>query len=76
MLMSRTNREYRELLLSTDSVWKQSRLRLGMPDLKAQDITERQYIVLMFDKNCHGHVRFQYTIRFFLTDRLSEMRPN
>ncbi len=60
MLMSRINHEYQELLLSTDSVWKQSRLCLGMPDLKAQDITERQYIVLMFDKTCHGRVRFQY----------------
>ncbi|KAF9003156.1 hypothetical protein BDZ89DRAFT_1081083 [Hymenopellis radicata] len=54
ILMSRTNQEYRNFLLSADSVWKQSRLRLGMPDLEAKDITERQYILLMFDKTCHG----------------------
>ncbi|KAF9021003.1 hypothetical protein BDZ89DRAFT_251673 [Hymenopellis radicata] len=54
ILMSRTNQEYRNFLISADSVWKQSRLRLGMPDLQAKDITERQYILLMFDKTCHG----------------------
>ncbi|KAF9020741.1 hypothetical protein BDZ89DRAFT_1072048 [Hymenopellis radicata] len=61
MLISRTNHEYRELLLSTDTVWKQSRLRSGMPDLQAQDITERQYILLMFDKTCHGPVQMNWS---------------
>ncbi len=55
-MMSRTNQEYRNFLIAADSVWKQSRLRLGMPDLTAKDITERQYILLMFDKTCHGTV--------------------
>ncbi|KAF8901613.1 hypothetical protein CPB85DRAFT_1323306 [Mucidula mucida] len=54
ILMSRTNQEYRNFLISADIVWKQSRLRIGMPDLEAKDITERKYILLMFDKACHG----------------------
>ncbi|KAF9021009.1 hypothetical protein BDZ89DRAFT_1116139 [Hymenopellis radicata] len=63
ILMSRTNQEYRNFLLSADSVWKQSRLRLGMPDLLAKDITERQYILLMFDKTCHGRDCYQLHVQ-------------
>ncbi|KAF9003133.1 hypothetical protein BDZ89DRAFT_1146219 [Hymenopellis radicata] len=66
MLMSRTNHEYRELLLSTDTVWKQSRLRSGMPDLQAQDITERQYILLMLIRLATAHKTTEAQLRKFL----------
>lgn len=52
--ISRTNRQFRETLLSSDLFWKVSRQGAGMPDLEAQDITERQYLLLVFDKNCHA----------------------
>ncbi len=70
ILMSRTNQEYRNFLISADIVWKQSRLRIGMPDLEAKDITERKYILLMFDKACHGKVA-SYILHFFMHPDLS-----
>ncbi|KDR75072.1 hypothetical protein GALMADRAFT_226718 [Galerina marginata CBS 339.88] len=53
MNLSRSNKLFRDTLLSSDLFWKTAREGSGMPELEAQDITERQYILLVFDKNCH-----------------------
>ncbi|KAF5368995.1 hypothetical protein D9758_002847 [Tetrapyrgos nigripes] len=53
--LSYTNKEFRSLLKDTpDSVWKVVRGNAGMPELEARDITERQYITLVFNKYCHS----------------------
>ncbi|KAF9072796.1 hypothetical protein BDP27DRAFT_389493 [Rhodocollybia butyracea] len=45
----------RELLIltSSESTWKKSRISAGMPALHATDMTERKYLILLFDKHCH-----------------------
>jgi hypothetical protein len=56
MNVSRVNKEFRQLLVDdeySDSIWKAAREEAGMPDLVSTDITQRQYILLIFDKNCH-----------------------
>ncbi|KAF5371776.1 hypothetical protein D9758_003364 [Tetrapyrgos nigripes] len=53
--LSHTNKEFRKLLQDTpDSIWKVIRENTGLPELEAKDITERQYITLVFNKDCHS----------------------
>lgn len=51
--LSRTSTLFRNRLLSSDTFWRSARQNAGMPELAAQDITQRQYILLVFDKHCH-----------------------
>ncbi|KAF8076888.1 hypothetical protein FPV67DRAFT_1473039 [Lyophyllum atratum] len=52
--LSRANKQFRQTLLSSDLFWKTSRQAVGLPDLEAQDISERQYLLLVFDRDCHA----------------------
>ncbi|KAF5356428.1 hypothetical protein D9758_009504 [Tetrapyrgos nigripes] len=43
------------LLKAPDAVWRAARENVGMPELEAKDISERQYITLVFNKDCHNN---------------------
>ncbi|KAH8796864.1 hypothetical protein DL96DRAFT_1643399 [Flagelloscypha sp. PMI_526] len=49
---SRVSRTFR-LQFSTDIPWMRCREGAGLPSLEAKDITDRQYIHLLFDTHCH-----------------------
>lgn len=61
--LSRTNSLFRKRLLSSDHFWRSARQNAGMPELTAPDITQRQYILLVFDKHCHVHRTPVYSSR-------------
>ncbi|KAH8792941.1 hypothetical protein DL96DRAFT_497463 [Flagelloscypha sp. PMI_526] len=50
--LSRLSRIIR-LHLSAGTIWTNCRQRAGLPDLEADDISDRQYIHLVFDTRCH-----------------------
>ncbi|KAH8828597.1 hypothetical protein DL96DRAFT_1011860 [Flagelloscypha sp. PMI_526] len=56
--LSRTTRASRNYLVGprgsqNDHPWRVVRLRAGLPDLSARDITNRQYLLLVLDQHCH-----------------------
>ncbi|KAH8796829.1 hypothetical protein DL96DRAFT_1009518 [Flagelloscypha sp. PMI_526] len=57
--LSRVSRAFRAHI-SSDILWTNCRKRAGLPDLEANDITDRQYIHLLFDTHCHVIQSFLY----------------
>lgn len=55
---SRVSKAIREILLhpSGNHFWRDARVRVEIPKLKARDITDRQLLGLVYDKACHGRV--------------------
>ncbi|KIY66318.1 hypothetical protein CYLTODRAFT_491563 [Cylindrobasidium torrendii FP15055 ss-10] len=50
--LSRSCKQLRKHLLSSETSWRLVRQRCGLPDLEMMNMTERQYIILVFDIRC------------------------
>ncbi|KAH8796863.1 hypothetical protein DL96DRAFT_1643395 [Flagelloscypha sp. PMI_526] len=52
IFLSRVSRTFRSHL-SSEIHWTRCKERAGLPPLEAKDITDRQYVHLLFDTHCH-----------------------
>lgn len=69
--LSRTNRQFRNILLANSAVWRRARERLDGPDCPSYT-SEREWAILLFVKVCE--VRFYHIPGLVVLKFLSECR--